>query len=317
MILTDYFRSDMPEQWHFARQCGVRYGTIRLPEEQGFDLNDSQAWESLVSRYRSVGIEPLIIEPVPNYLHDHIKTGDDRRDASIDSLIKMFPFMAKYGITTLCFNFMAFVGWIRTRSDFPERGGALVTAFDKTQYVPDDRAITAEALWNNYEYFIKAVLPEAEKYGIRLALHPDDPPVRCLGQVERIMISADAFNRAMSFMDSPFLGITFCQASFAMMGENLTDMIFRFREKIFFIHFRNVSGTKNGFRETFHDNGDLQMNALLRLYGTLPENTPIRVDHVPTMYGEQNDKPGYETLGRLLAIGYLKGLLEGNGIPYV
>ena len=81
-------------------------------------------------------------------------------------------------------------------------------------------------------------------------------------------------------------------------------------DKIFFIHFRNTIGKKTKFRETFHDNGELDMAELIHLYNSLGIDASIRVNHVPLMAGEDNSNPGYTGLGRLFAIGYLKGLLD-------
>ena len=177
--------------------------------------------------------------------------------------------------------------------------------------------ISADQLWTNLDYFLKKVVPVAEKCNVKLALHPDDPPLPRLGQVERIMISYDSIKKALDIADSPNVGVTMCQANFAMMGEDLFRIIPLLREKIFFIHFRNVRGTLEKFNETFHDNGELDMAALLRLYAELNIDVPIRVDHVPLMAGEDNDRPGYTSLGRLFAIGYLKGLLDGTGTKYI
>lgn len=173
--------------------------------------------------------------------------------------------------------------------------------------------ITQEQLWENYTCFVKAVLPYAERYGIRLALHPDDPPVPRLGKVSRIMISHENIKKAIEIGNSDFLGITMCQACYQMMGEDLFSVIPEMKEKIFFIHFRNATGNKYHFHETFHDNGDIRMGEMLALYKKCGIDVPIRVDHVPTMAGEKENS-GYTALGRLYAIGYLKGLLEGLGM---
>ena len=106
------------------------------------------------------------------------------------------------------------------------------------------------------------------------------------------------------------LGLTMCQANFYIMGEDVEKVIADFAEKIFFVHFRNTTGNLTSFRETFHDNGDLDMAKLLRLYTKLGIDVPIRVDHVPTLKGESTEVAGYAAMGRLFAIGYLKGLLE-------
>ena len=221
--------------------------------------------------------------------------------------------MEKLNIGTICFNWMAHIGWLRTRTDYPERGGAKVTAFSMEDFTPGAEKITARQLWDNYTYFLKAVVPVAEKHGIRLALHPDDPPVPRLGDVERIMISGDNIRRAIyDICPSEILGITMCQANFYIMGEDLEKIIGEFAKKIFFVHFRNTIRTENGFRETFHDNGALPMAQLMKAYRRWGVDVPIRVDHVPTMAGEVSTLPGYDAMGRLFAIGYLKGILEGT-----
>ncbi len=310
MILTDYFYSAPDISWDFARQCGVEHGVIRLPETDDFDPASEAHWRAVYDRFTARGIRPIVVEPMPNALHDHIKAGDARRDECIDKVIRMLAVMDRLNVRTICFNFMAHVGWTRTSKCLPERGGARVTGFDLREYEPGGAAITADALWANYEYFVRAVAPHAEKHGVRLALHPDDPPLK-LGNVERIMTSYANIRRALSIRPSAMLGVTMCQASYRMMGEDLYEVIPALGEKIFFIHFRNVTGEKTCFRETFHDNGDIDMADMIRLYAKYCPDAPIRVDHVPEMAGEDSGRPGYGNLGRLFAIGYLKGLIEG------
>lgn len=311
MLLTDYLRSTKDITWDFALQCGVNHGVIRLPETADFDITNYGHWRQVHKNFTDYGITPVIIEPMPNELHDHIKAGDEKRDECIEKVIKMFPIMDELNLRTICFNFMAHIGWLRTSSDFPERGGAKVTAFDPKDFKGTDKVITAEELWNNYECFIKAVIPYAEKHGIQLALHPDDPPLPNLGGVGRIMINKENIRRAVyDICPSPSLGITMCQANYYIMGEDVEQTIRDFADKIMFVHFRNTVGDLKGFRETFHDNGVLDMPKLIRLYKELGLDVPIRVDHVPTMAGEEITHAGYDALGRLFAIGYLKGILE-------
>ena len=311
MILTDYFRSTHDTAWDIAKSSGVKHAVIRLPEDGAFDYGDGAHWSALVKRFLDFGVTPVAIEPMPNELHDHIKAGDALRDESIERVISMFPHMKAQGINTICFNWMAHVGWHRTRSDYPERGGALVTEFNLADYKPTDKKITAEELWANYEYFIKAVVPSAEKYGIKLGLHPDDPPLPRLGDVERIMVSKENIRRAIfDILPSESLGITMCQANFFIMGEDLEKMIEEFSDKIFMVHFRNTTGIPTHFRETYHDNGDIDMAKIMKAYVKNGISVPVRVDHVPTMAGEISTLPGYDALGRLFAIGYLKGILD-------
>ena len=125
------------------------------------------------------------------------------------------------------------------------------------------------------------------------------------------MISKANIKKAVcDIVKSDSLGITMCQANYFVMGEDLEKTIEEFADKIYLVHFRNTKGTPTHFRETFHDNGDIDMAALMRCYVKNRVNVPIRVDHVPTMAGEQSTLAGYDAMGRLFAIGYLKGILD-------
>ena len=311
MILTDYFKSEYDLTWDFAKQCGIQHGVIRLPETCSFDIGDFSHWKTVYKRFTDYGIKPIVIEPMPNELHDHIKIGDEKRDKSIEKVIKMMSFMNELDIRCICFNFMAYIGWLRTKNNIPERGNAQVTGFNSEDFTPNHKRITSDELWKNYEYFIKAVIPYAEKYNINLALHPDDPPIPKLGNVERIMINYENIKRAIyNVVQSDKLGITMCQATYHIMGEDLSKIIPELADKILFVHFRNTRGNKFNFQETFHDNGEIKMANIMKLYKKCGIDVPIRVDHVPLMAGESEGVSGYTALGRLYAIGYLKGILE-------
>ena len=140
MLLADYLKSKKDITWDFAVQCGVKYGVIRLPEEDDFDICDFSHWNTVYQKFTDFGIRPIVIEPMPNALHDHIKLGDEKRDECIDKVIGMFSIMERLNIRTICFNFMAHIGWHRTSSEILERGGALVTGFR----LADFREIDAE-----------------------------------------------------------------------------------------------------------------------------------------------------------------------------
>ncbi len=315
MILTDYFLSTPDLTWELAVQSGVTHGVIRLPEGD-FDVTSLSQLKAVTDRFVSHGITPKIIEPLPNSLHDHIKAGDNLRDEAIEKFICLMSNLKEVGIDTVCFNFMVHYGWTRTSDSLLERGGAKVTGFSLKDFKPDGFKISKEQVFENYIYFIKAVIPYAEKYGIKLALHPDDPPLDTLGNVPRIFTSLDNIKKGINCVNSENLGVTFCQACYKLMGEDLESAISELKNKIFFVHFRNVRGNKFNFRETFHDNGEIDMAAALRLYKKYcpdnAKNIPIRVDHVPTLAGEESRVSGYDALGRLFAIGYLKGIDEAT-----
>jgi mannonate dehydratase len=104
-----------------------------------------------------------------------------------------------------------------------------------------------------------------------------------------------------------------CQGNFSTMGADVPAEIRRFgrQNAIHFVHFRDVRGTPEKFQETFHEEGQTDMFEAMRAYDDIGYAGPLRLDHAPTMSGESNNNPGYETMGRLFAIGYIKGLMEG------
>src|SRR5262249_54799010 len=162
----------------------------------------------------------------------------------------------------------------------------------------------------NLRYFLEHILPVAEAAGVRLALHPDDPPVTRLANLPRILNSVESMQRVLDLAPSPSNGLTFCQGNFRLMSDDMPGTIHHFGDhhKIFFVHFRDVRGTADDFQETFHDLGPTDMLACLRAYREIGFEGVLRPDHVPTLAGESNDLPGYASLGRLHAIGYIRGL---------
>lgn len=243
---------------------------------------------------------------------DRIRMGLPGRDEDIEAVVQQLEAMGNLGIGVLCYNWMAVSSWSRTSVQDRTRGGALVTAFRQTdaELLPglEHAAVDAEQTWDALAYFLRAVVPAAERAGVRLGMHPDDPPLPRLRGVPRIMGSADAFRRLLALDPSPSNGITFCQGNFALMGDDVPALIRELGQRIPFVHFRNVRGTASDFVETFHDDGQLDMAECLRAYRDIGFDGPLRPDHVPTMAGEANAQPGYETLGRLFALGYIRGL---------
>jgi len=168
----------------------------------------------------------------------------------------------------------------------------------------------ATQLWENLDYFLNQVLPVAEEAGIRLALHPDDPPLpELLGQ-PRIIISNEALQRVVDLAPSPANGVCYCVGSLYPAGVDVIAGIRGLAKKTFFVHARNVRGTATHFTETWHDNGDIDMPAVIRTLHESGYHGTLRPDHAPSMAGESNETPGYEMLGRLYAAGYLRGLMQ-------
>lgn len=240
------------------------------------------------------------------------------RDAQIADFKMLIRHMAEAGMEVLCYNWMPDEDWQRTSCEVRERGGARVTEFNLAHV---GRNVTdadgrppvptpAPKLWENLEYFLHQVLPVAEDAGIRLALHPDDPPLpELLGQ-PRIIISNEAYQRVVALAPSPSNGVCYCVGSLHPAGVDVLAGIRALAPHLFFFHARNVRGTAAHFTETWHDNGEIDMAAVIRTLKTVGYRGTIRPDHAPSMAGETNETPGYEMLGRLFAAGYLRGLIQ-------
>lgn len=236
-----------------------------------------------------------------------------KREEALAYYRELLESMGKLGIKLLCYNFMVGKGWSRTGVR-EVRGGAKATYFSTRSTRSTRLILSHDQVWANYEDFIKAVMPTAEKCGVRMALHPDDPCLPSLGGYARIFGSVEAYDRAYALYPSPSNAITFCQANFKLMGVDLESVARHFGKRIAFIHVRDVEGTKEDFTELFHDQGDTDQFALMRTYRELGLDVPLRGDHVPEMAYDREltpeGTPGYFTLGRLFANGYLKALLN-------
>ena len=282
---------------------------------------DPKAITATKEAWQKAGLKFNVVEG-PASLGNKTKLGLEGRDEEIANFITYMKNLKQYsGVDVICYNWMPVIGWYRTSKDSPGRGGALVTAFDydvvkndpPTQY----GQVSKEKLWETLTYFLKAVMPEAEKIGMKLAMHPDDPQVDSIKGISRIMTSVDNFKRMADIYPSKYNGITMCQGNFSLMGVDIPSTVRYFGKRglIHFVHFRNVqdlSGNKPStkFTETFHDEGQIDMYAAMKAYYDIGFKGPIRPDHVPTMAGDSNDKAGYSTIGTLFAFGYIRGLME-------
>ena len=331
MFQLSEFLSPRPEPlWQLVKQAGVTNVVAVLQgaeqEQRMFASlkggaavvpgDDEAPWsEASIARDMAIfaegGFEVVAIEDTAPM--DKIRLGLEGRDEQIEHVITQLDAMGNLGVRVLCYNWMAISSWARTSVATPGRGGALVTGFSLAdasalpKLVPVG-SVTHEQLWEALEYFLAAVIPVAEKAGVRMGMHPDDPPLASVRNMPRIMNSPENYRRLLALSDSASNGITFCQGNFALMNADVPTLIREFGARIPFVHFRNVRGTAENFVETFHDDGVLDMAECLRAYRDIGFTGPLRPDHVPTLYGESNARPGYESLGRLFAIGYIRGL---------
>jgi mannonate dehydratase len=303
------------ELWTLAVQLGVTDAVSGLP----YGSNSSRAWDfqallHMQQAFADAGLHLEVIESSPPM--DRVRLGLPGREAEIDTICELLTNMGALGIPVWCYNFMAGFGWFRTSTTMRARGGALVSGYDHSlmEHAPLTGAgeVSEERMWENYAYFLDKVVPVAERAGVRLALHPDDPPISPIRGIARIFRSVEAFKRALEMHQSDYHGMTFCQGSFATMNVDIPATIRYFgeRKKIHFVHFRDVAGTPQHFVETFHDNGPTNMLETMCCYQEIGFDGVMRPDHVPTLEGDPNDPPGYTTRGRIYATGYMRGLLE-------
>jgi len=307
-------------KWKIATQLGVSSAVISFHEEnrENKDILSYENLKQLRDQLNDNGLDFSIVEGDLFPMED-IRLGLPSRDVLIKKYCDTIEILGELGVSTICYNFMAGVNWYRTRVDFPERGGALTTQFSYEDSkknlinLPAGVELSEEKLWDNLYYFLDKILPVAEKAGVNMALHPDDPPISPLMGVPRILVSSDAFDRI--FKDFPYKrnGLTFCQSNFALMkgNEDIYALAERYAKegKIFFAHFRDVRGVAENFHETFHDNGPTDMVRLLKIYNSIP-SLLVRPDHAPALEGEDNKNPGYEILGKIFAFGYMRGILD-------
>jgi len=308
-----YLPPEGNKMWILGRQMGVDYAVAGLPRRPDGTLT----WDylSMLRRkkaYEDAGYQILAIENRPPA--DKIKLGLPGRDEQIAGVCEMIENMGRLGIPVWCWEFMALEKVVRTSYTTPTRGGALTVSYDeelmKEAPLTAAGVVTEEQLWDNLRYYLERIVPVAEKAGVKLAMHPDDPPRSPIQGIARLFTSPEAFERMMDMVPSPYNGITFCQGCFAEMGVDIPQTIRRFGDKIHFVHFRNIKGTPTKFVETFHDDGNVDMLEAMRAYVDIGFDGPMRPDHVPTMEGDANDTPSYTDRGRLFAIGYMKGLLQ-------
>ena len=278
----------------------------------------------LRERVESYGIRlemlalPLSSVTVESAENPNILLGKDpERDREIDNICQIIRNCARAGIPSAKYA-LTILGVIRTES-VRGRGGAMYSAFDYRKSTPDAPPtaagdVGAEEFWDRAAYFVKRVVPVAEEYKIRLALHPQDPampPGKPFRGVERVLATVDGLKRFIELSSSPYHGLLFCQGTLAESMRNPAREIleairyFGARGKIFGVEFRNIRGGFLDFQETFPDDGDINMLQALRTYRDAGFDGMILPDHVPRIEGDQGGRQAFA-----FAWGYLKSLMD-------
>lgn len=340
---------EMTFRW-YGKEDPVTLKKIRqIPLMKGivsaiYDIPVGEVWsrEKIRQLKQSVEEENLtlsVVESVP--VHEDIKLGKATRDALIDNYIKTLTNLAQEGIRVVCYNFMPVFDWTRTQLDYSYEDGSTALIFDvdaleqldpsngelrlpgwDSSYQAEQLAVIMqeyqdmddETLWSNLSYFIQRVIPEAEKLGIKLALHPDDPPFSIFG-LPRIITDLSAVERFLNIYDSPSNCMTLCVGSFASRPDNDAVEILRYalqRQRVAFVHARNVKVSENySFKETAHPSsyGSIDMYEVVKVLHEFGYTGPIRPDHGRMIWKEEG-RAGYGLFDRALGAMYLSGLYE-------
>ncbi len=309
-----------------------------------YDIPVGEVWteEAIAAIKKPIvdaGLTFEVIESVP--VHEDIKLGAPTRDALIDNYCTTIRNLGKAGVKCICYNFMPVFDWLRSELQHPMADGSKCLAFDRDTVLAMDpsvtelslpgwdesythaellslldkyKAVDEEKLWANLGYFLKKIIPVCEESGIKMAIHPDDPPWGIFG-LPRIITGRDALDRLCKTVDSPANGITLCFGSLGCNPQN--DMVaiaaeFAKRDRIPFVHARNIyiSGERC-FNETAHlsECGSLDMYKILEALYENGFDGYIRPDHGRNIWNE-NGRPGYGLYDRALGASYVCGLWE-------
>jgi len=296
---------------HYLKQMGVEYVELRTAAAHS-------SYDELATMKRKVedaGLKVFEIMLSDKYNSPEITLGGPRRDEEIRFFQNFLKDLSRLGIDTTTYAW--YTGGVFTTS-WAETRGCKTRMFelDKALEQPRklEREYSEEEMWDNYEYFIRKVLPVAEDLGVRLQLHPNDPPVDHLG-VARIFKSRAAFRRAMEICNhSPYSGLLFCVGSWAEMagpdgkGEDIPAAIreLGLQGHIYQVHYRNVSSPLPEFRETFPDMGWVNLYDVAKALGEVNFNGMVVPDHAPRC----EDSEGGGKAGEAYIFGYIRAMIQ-------
>jgi mannonate dehydratase len=340
MFLTfRWFGPDDPVPLEHIRQIPGVEGIVSAL----YDVPVGEAWPverlmDLKQRIESAGMRLAVVESIP--VHEDIKLGLPGRDRFIDNYRESIRSMGALGIEVLCYNFMPVFDWMRT--DLARRlpDGSTALAFDDDALSAVDlsrgtgdlpgwatawdgaalqrlldayRDVGPDRLWENLAYFLERVVPVAASAGVRMAIHPDDPPWPILG-LPRIISDGPALERLVRIVDDPANGVTLCTGSLGALPTNdIPRIVKSLGDRIHFAHCRNVRITgRKSFEEAPHPSsfGDVDLAAVLRALRDVGFAGPMRPDHGRMIWGETG-RPGYGLYDRALGAMYLRGLWDG------
>jgi mannonate dehydratase len=304
-------RSITEDDLQFLQQIGLEW--VRLEFGDGELTPD--ALEAARQRFARYGMR--IYSGVHySYRSRRIQLGEPGRDQDIETYRQFLRNLGKLEIPVASYDFHPANTYT---TKMVQHRGYTTREFDlddfrklveKQQF---GREYSAEEMWSNYTYFVKAVLPVAEEAGVKLALHPDDPPVAKMNGVAKLFTNYEGYRRAEEIAEnSRNWGLTFCVGTWSeggdRMGKNVYEMIRDFggRGRIFEVHFRNVTGPLPHFDETFPDDGYMDMYQVMKALREVRFSGAIEPDHVPHLAGDS----GLLRAGTAYCLAYIRGLQQ-------
>ena len=272
----------------------------------------------LRERVEAFGLTLASMEnPHPSWCFDHVMLGLPGRDQQLENLFITIRNMGRAGIPYVGYNWMANPARLwrfstRTSTNYPARGGAHSDLLDMAEVdkapLFRDREYTAAEMWENYEYFVHAILPVLEESNVRMGLHPDDPPTPKVGGIARIFHSPEGYQRAMDLADSPASAVNFCLGNWTAMGTDIPASIRQFGERgrILYGHAQGVQGTVPRFNECFLDQSDCDYFEIVRTFDEIGLDTFLAVAHLPRTVND--GAPQFQ--GHGFAIGFMAGIIK-------
>jgi mannonate dehydratase len=292
------------------------YPFSMLKTKPYYEVDDLIAFRKWVERH-GLELSSINLAMFPRW--EKILLGLPGRDEQIENWNKSLVNLGKAGIPMVQYNCMINAGspmplW-RTSAEKTGRGGTLIFKFDydaaKKAPLTNYEEITDKMMWDNITYFLKAVIPVAEKAGVTMCMHPFDPPVASLAGIARIIHDVNAYDRLFKSIPNKANCMTFCVSTFGQMldNEGFYKAIIHFgkENRIGCVHFSGVKGTLEKSEEAFPDESKLDMLRVVRELKAAEFKGLIEVDHAPHPIGDTD----YGHMSHAFQIGYLKGMLQG------
>jgi mannonate dehydratase len=311
MYIQEQLRWDRvnDENLAFFKAIGVDYLAIYPAPDMRDGVDRIDYWYQMRKLAESHGLK---LQNIATNGWDEITLAKPDRDEKIEAWCTILRNLGEVGIPTMGYNFKP-IGNFRTTSAIG-RGGVRYSTFDYDELMQNppyvaEKQIDGETLRANLAYFLERVMPVAEEAGVRMALHPDDPPLQePLGGAARIVSSIEDYLQIFEMRPSPSNAMLFCQGCVAEMGVDVEQAIRTIGglDKIAYVHFRNIRGTPRNFQEVFVDEGQVDMVHMMEVYRDAGFNGPFMMDHTPTFANPEQTKWG----GVAFAVGYMRGLIQ-------